>query len=343
MKYPLFITGPSSGGTHLLATMLDSHPEIAAGPELSLLQHKEVYADWQVAQDRLRDALKRTWSPARRAIRGGLGFRRMAPPGVISTAFRSIHGYGLSPKDIGQRLTDAHSLRELIDGIGDHFLEYRGKTSGIWIEKTLSNVFRHHEILEIWPEARFIVLARDGRDSCSSVIRRGSEPLPAYGLWLARLGAASNLADRKNVYVLKYEDLVSDLKKNMRSICDFIGVSFDESVLNPELNEYWKKQSQYHKTWSTTPTSGAISTKSIGKYRERLTPEQLSLFWAVALTRYGVAEYSSGCRDTLQTMDTYGYSVDIDEEWKGLDGFSPMSAQTLRTLASRLVEVRSPE
>ncbi|MEM8756988.1 MAG: sulfotransferase [Planctomycetota bacterium] len=345
MKFPLLISGPSSGGTHLLATMLDMHPALAAGPEIWLLAHREVFADWRVAQPEIVRALRSTHNPISRFARARLKIGTRPPQGRISSVMRSIQAYGLTPTQTESMIRDASSLKEFFERFADRFMQQRdkhhGPGHGIWMEKTLDSIYRYDEIRAIWPETRVIVLARDGRDSCSSVIRRGSEPFPAYARWLARLSAADSVRRRgDHVLVLRYEDLVDQTEQTLRTACDFLDIEFVDEMLTPERNEFWKQQTQYHGTWGATPTGGTISTKSIGAYTKRLTPEQISLFWAVGLTRYGLAEYGAELVTTADVMRTFGYQPEPGDEWTGLDGFEPTLPTTARLLAERYFEIR---
>ena len=89
----------------------------------------------------------------------------------------------------------------------------------------------------IWPDARFIHIVRDGRDVARSCIGMGW----AGNVWSgAQRGIdAESLWDRFGVTIpadrwfeVKYESLVKQPKEHLQRICDFLGVAFDEAMLN---------------------------------------------------------------------------------------------------------------
>ena len=118
------------------------------------------------------------------------------------------------------------------------------------------------QIPRVWPGARFIHIVRDGRDVAQSCIRMGW----AGNVWFGsqRWIDAEQLWDRFQAMIpadryveVKYETLVESPKEELNRICQFLGVGFDNAMLNyheattydaPDLNliYQWKhKQSDF--------------------------------------------------------------------------------------------------
>ncbi len=87
-----------------------------------------------------------------------------------------------------------------------------------------------------------------------------------------------------------YEDLLASPEIILRKICDFLGVSFDERMLEyaaenkakrlePDESMSWKR-----KTFET------IDTSRVGRYKQELLDEEIRMFEEIAgvmLAKYG--------------------------------------------------------
>jgi hypothetical protein len=98
---------------------------------------------------------------------------------------------------------------------------------------------------ELWPEAKFAHIIRDGRDVCLSVLdwRKGvtrfstfeEDPFTTAGVWwewYVRLGREGARALGPGLYhELRYESLVADPEREAVELCDFLNVPYDASML----------------------------------------------------------------------------------------------------------------
>ena len=108
-----------------------------------------------------------------------------------------------------------------------------------------ATVHRHFDrLLNIWPDARFIHIVRDGRDVARSCIGMGW----AGNVWVGveRWLEAECLWDKlchsipqEQRIEVTYEDLISDPVKTLRSLCDFIGIAYESAMLSyPQMTTY---------------------------------------------------------------------------------------------------------
>lgn len=106
-----------------------------------------------------------------------------------------------------------------------------GKSAPIIIEKTVSNVFRVPFILQLFPDATFIHLVRDGRDVALSAARQWESPSKmsylfdkicyfpiqnwAYGLWYVRNSLRVRLAKKQGTKIWgpRYAGIDQDIGK----------------------------------------------------------------------------------------------------------------------------------
>jgi len=99
------------------------------------------------------------------------------------------------------------------------------------MEKTPSNSYCFNAYLRTFETGKVIHTARDPYETICSLMRRGMSPYFASALWLYNSCAALAASDSTRYLLLRYEDLTSNPAKEVRTICDFLGLDFDESML----------------------------------------------------------------------------------------------------------------
>lgn len=86
---------------------------------------------------------------------------------------------------------DALAASDLTDETAERIRQEIGRAAGVaagsfdFVEKTVSNILRIPFVLKVFPEARFVVVIRDGRDVAESALRSWSER-PSAGYLLAK-------------------------------------------------------------------------------------------------------------------------------------------------------------
>jgi hypothetical protein len=227
MNPHVFIVGCPRSGTTLLKRMVNAHPAISITRE----------THWVTRLMKGEDAASVT-QPATPALlarmRGDKRFRRLK----IDTA-------PLERMVAGDRPA---SYAELVRAVYDQHGERKGKP--LVGDKTPRYVRDIPVLHELFPDARFAHLIRDGRDVCSSVLswrnERGrrivtsfstwdEEPVMTTALWweqLVRLGReAGTPLGPDRYHEIRYEALVTAPEETCRALCEFLGVSEDEHML----------------------------------------------------------------------------------------------------------------
>ena len=122
-----------------------------------------------------------------------------------------------------------------------------------------ATVHRHFDrLLHIWSDARFVHLIRDPRDVARSCIGMGWTGNVWYGVdrWIEAEKTWNNLKSKisDDRYIeIHYEDLICEPEKTLTSICQFIGVNYETSMLDydrdttyskpdPSLIQQWRKK-----------------------------------------------------------------------------------------------------
>lgn len=218
-----FILGSARSGTTLLQQMLDSDPHVMVPIESKLIMHLKAYyqheKEWNDNKiDQLLDDLykerhfKQYWQLDRDTLRKALlaiNKKEMNFANICRTIYLTFHS--IHPK-------------EKIQLIGD-----KNPVYALFVP----------ELMEIFPEAKFIHLVRDPRPvALSSVAAFQDKDIYYYAAaWKkvnAEIGHAKSMYPAK-FYLVKYEELISDTERVMRGVCDFLGIEFSKRMFDFHL------------------------------------------------------------------------------------------------------------
>ncbi|MCG8606625.1 sulfotransferase, partial [bacterium] len=133
-----------------------------------------------------------------------------------------------------------------------------------WCEKTPRNVLYFERILRYFgKQVRIIHIVRDGRDVITS--RHPHDPTRFWTTpdrWVQDVQAGLQFENHPQVLTVRYEDLLLEYEKTVRSICRFLDEPFvDEFLDYPESSTV-----KTHLAWPGGPR--AINTSSIAKWKK---------------------------------------------------------------------------
>jgi hypothetical protein len=162
-----------------------------------------------------------------------------------------------------------------------------------WGDKTPHYVHHVDQILGVWPDARFVILVRDGRDVALSVARMPFGPNNAWAAasWWARgirAGERAQAAHPDHVRTVRYEDLASRPRELVPPICEFLGLAFEEEMLALERADRSRVVAD-QRGWFPTLFDG-IHGKALGRWRSEMSRRDQELFVELAgaeLERHG--------------------------------------------------------
>jgi hypothetical protein len=259
-----FIVGCGRSGTTFLRAMLDTHPEMAIPPENHFLMRlAEAWGRMErrggIAEDALVDLLAREatfelWDLPIEDVRAEL---RSGPPQTLAAAIRALYGL---------------------------YAASRGKPR--YGDKTPMFV-RHLPYLgATFPEARFVHLLRDGRDVACSSLARGVGPrtVPEAAVWwrreVLRGRRGSRHLDPGRYLEVRYEDLVADPPAQLRTICRFLDLEYDEAMLGyherSDIVPDRRKLRRIHSNLRRPPIP------NLRDWRSEMSPREVELFEALA-------------------------------------------------------------
>lgn len=106
----------------------------------------------------------------------------------------------------------------------------KGKTR--WVEKTPAHIHRLDQILAAYPDAKILLLIRDGRNVAVSLRKRWGDFERSVQRWVEDNRAGESYWNDPRVMKLNYEQLVADFERQIKAIFEFIGEPFDDRLLN---------------------------------------------------------------------------------------------------------------
>lgn len=147
-----------------------------------------------------------------------------------------------------------------------------------WGDKTPINTLYIDKILKVYPNAKFIHIVREPKDVVCSLVKAGlnTNYENAANTWVSYVNRAINLRKKlkeNQFFEIRYESLVFDPESELQSVCKFLGINFNSSMLDfykfkESLGDV--KYGKHHEN-----IGKPISTKSIEKWKTILTKDQV--------------------------------------------------------------------
>ena len=257
---PLIILGVRRSGTTLLRVMLDRHSQLAVPDESYFIPQIADRHRGRIDVDVFLDDLRR---------------------------LPTLRDWEIDLETVRARLDPGATAAEGISAVYDAYASRHGKTR--WGDKT-PMYMQHLRLLEqLFPQARFVHLVRDGRDAALSflavpagIMTEGfGHPRNAAGFacqWRTEVEDARALGRRvgpARFLEVRYEHLVADAEASLRRICDFAGLSFESTMLDyPASVDLSAKPHQ--QSLAKAPTPG------LRNWRTQMAPADVSAFERIA-------------------------------------------------------------
>ncbi len=180
------------------------------------------------------------------------------------------------------------SRSEFIDKFRTVLLRRNG--GSLWVDKTPRNVHRLAYILKHFPNAKFLHLIRDGRDTICSlrthrkrILVNGDVQLSGIVMplqvcidrWCQAVNDGLRYTDHPNLMEVRYEALVTNTEATLRRVCAFLEVAFEPGLLtyyrikgpgrDPRLFPYNREAMR------------PVFTHSIGRWKRELSTDELAI------------------------------------------------------------------
>lgn len=247
-KPPIFIGGAGRSGTTLIRVILDSHSNIACGPEFKFTPLITEF--WYQLQDNYKL------------------FKNM------------FNEYQISDIDI-DNITGNMLLSFL-----DKYRIKRGKSR--IAEKSPNNILVFFQLHKILPQSPLVHVVRDGRDVITSLlsmdwkdqngiaINYTKDIISAAKYWKQIIDIGKQFKNFSNIAAshylqIKYEDVILSPEITLKNLFKFIDEPWESDVLN-----YHKQERNLVKESSSNQVSKKMYSSSIGRWKKELTSEQVN-------------------------------------------------------------------
>ena len=239
----IFIVGAPRSGTTLLQGMLTAHPRVFSLPEtfffakVSGKSWIKRYLFWPSIK--VRKHLKRL-------------VHEMGRDDLLNKA-----EIGLFQRDYARPFVDVMDTMAIDNG------------KDVWVEKTPWHLYCIDLILKEIPDAVFIHIVRGGEDTVASLYKASNSNPEGWAFlrtrfkpkfkgfsikecverWNRDVSISMNYFRKPGHYVVRYEDIVSNPKDEMRAICDFLSIDYSDSMIKSSASysrivrtdEAWKE------------------------------------------------------------------------------------------------------
>jgi Sulfotransferase family len=273
----VFVLGVRRSGTTLLRVMLDRHSQLAVPDESFFIPQLADRHGGGIDVESFVDDLRR---------------------------LETLREWEVPVEEVRTRLRPGQPVGEAIGAIFETYAARQGKAR--WGDKT-PLYMQHLRLLERhFPQALFVHLFRDGRDAATSflampeglVTTSWAHPRSAADFacqWRAEIEAARRLGARvgpRRYLEVAYEPLVAEPERELRRICEFVGLTFEPGMLDyPGQVDVSAKPHQ--QSLKRPPTPG------LRNWRNQMSPAEVAAFEAVAGDLLRELGYDAAGRPTL--------------------------------------------
>lgn len=274
MRCPIFILGAHKSGTSLLRNLLDSHSQLFVLPfeahyfELSKYWVENPYRKTQPGYTTATETQSAMINYIRLLNESNDRYADSVMKKRINTKL-FIDKLALAKSE-----SEKERIIKYFSAIAYSLGEKRDIEKFRFVEKSVENNEFAMELKHFFPDAKFIHIIRNPYSNFVA-LRKYKSINYGYPLldklictlhqnfyWLEK-----NLSTIKNYHVVKYEDLVTNPEIIMRSICNFLDIGFEDTLLKPTtLGIEWEGNST-----SNTKFKG-IDAGNLNNWQKELYP-----------------------------------------------------------------------
>ncbi|MBT6843919.1 MAG: hypothetical protein HOA17_09035 [Candidatus Melainabacteria bacterium] len=267
---PIFVIGCPRSGTTLLASILNRHSQIASGPEthfFDFVSRRNI--NWKeftltgftklLAESRIQDFIQAA----------GISKEKL------------IKNYKQDPQSKYQSKLEIDQFykKEVFDLLMNSFLDQKAKSR--FCENTPQHLYNIEEILTLYPQAKFVHLIRDGRDTTRSLMQMPWRPKGLVNnarFWVRNLKEVSRTINKlgtDSILEIRYEELVTKPEQSLELICDFIEEKYEASLFDNS-----EDQAAIFSNWESgwkQKTRSKLNTDSINSWQTELDEDQQAI------------------------------------------------------------------
>lgn len=194
--------------------------------------------------------------------------------------------YGLTEQDLRELIKNTQSYFEFVEKYFNILKEKEGKQR--WGEKSPVNVRHITRIFKHFPNATFIHMIRDGRDTVASL-----RTFPKYNTvngerielhtnnpinecierWIKDVSKGLEWRTDPRYIEIKYEDLIENDESTLKTLFKFIGEPWDSNV-----RKYYNIKKPSREEAQNPGVTKPIYKSAIGRWKNEFSTEDIELF-----------------------------------------------------------------
>jgi hypothetical protein len=271
----VYIIGLGRSGSTLLTAVLNNHSQIKAIPEIPLIlffahEYKGIHG--------------KTESLEKKTITYLNLIQNIRPKSIIDLKVEQLHNVDYS--NYIEYCESIFAQFKIINSLG---------SKKIYVDKNPQYTFYTNELKNIDPNAKFIILVRDYRDNVLSRMEKPHNKTdhPVYNAFRNRfyLKELAKKKDLKNSILIHYEDLAKSPITEIKKICTFLSVPFENEMFEFNQSEFTNlevKKSDMNEFINKhfSNLGKPITNSSVGKWKEKLAQKDLELIESIC-DKYG--------------------------------------------------------
>jgi len=219
-----FIIGTGRCGSTMLAQMLNSHSMICVPFELQILFENSNNGTrlYEIFKEKKNESF------------GAEDFINL----IEARTPHKFHEYFDYRHFFEKQQYPIHSLKELANSLFNEIAESKHKK--IFVEQTPWQGQRIDILNELFPDAKYIHMVRDGRDVAISFARTPwwhndiGQNLERWHTEVRRIiDSAAQILNANQILQVRYEDLVEQTETELKRICQFLAIDFEDTMIDP--------------------------------------------------------------------------------------------------------------
>lgn len=211
------------------------------------------------------------------------------------------------------RALQTPALADVIDAIFS--LTTRERPGARWGDKTPGYITEIERLHNVFPHAQFIHIIRDGRDVCLSLKKTGWhgnstwEIAEYWGRAVSTAREAGQALPADQYLEVRYEQLVLDTERVLRSVCHFLGFDFEHAMLDfyETADEHVPDRARGHLSKTYRPPRAT----DVQRWTREQKRRQTVIFEAFAGPVLEAAGYDRTARRGLRAIRAVCRAVDL--------------------------------
>jgi hypothetical protein len=278
LNHPIFICGHRKTGTTMLVNLFDGAKDAVVFPDDSTFFYmyfpRYVGDQYSVEEKRKRLADVLIGEIHRRKVE-----KAKCSPAEKTEMIRQLEAFQAEIRTWpDEDFVLQKVLPRFIDGYNRYFQGV--KDPKVWIEKTTSTEIYALELLDNFPNAKFIHIVRDPRDNWGSLLSGWEKRYKTFNDEINRLkqsliersglGFQMAMANKEvmgdRYRIVRFEDVTADPQRHIRELAEFIGIEYSTDLLYPSTFGYRWEGNNFDGEKFSKP-----STVNVNRWRDRIS------------------------------------------------------------------------